>query len=51
MNRLPHIGDMPNEVIMPLHQISGYDHALEAAGARLVGAGIPNDTPEPNEVH
>lgn len=47
MNRLPFTDGMPNEVIMPLHQISGYDHALQAAGARLVPAGFFNDTPDP----
>ena len=36
MNRLPFTDGMPNEVIMPLHHISGYDHALQAAGARLI---------------
>ncbi len=47
MNRLPHTKGMPNEVIMPLHHISGYDHAIEAAGARIIPAGVFNDTPEP----
>ncbi|MCK9357780.1 MAG: aminotransferase class V-fold PLP-dependent enzyme [Dehalococcoidia bacterium] len=47
MNRLPFTDGMPNEVIMPLHHISGYDHALQAAGARLIPAGFFNDTPDP----
>jgi len=51
MNRLPDTTGIPNEVIMPWHQISGYDHAIRAAGARIVGVGIPNDTTPPNEVH
>ncbi len=51
MNRLPDTTGMPNEVIMPWHQISGYDHAIRAAGAKIVGVGIPNDTTPPNEVH
>lgn len=51
MNRLPDTTGMPNEVIMPWHQISGYDHAIRAAGARIVGVGIPNDTTPPDEVH
>ena len=50
MNRLPHAHGMPNEIVMPLHHISGYDHALEAAGARIVPAGVFNDTPEPGMV-
>jgi len=51
MNRLPDTTGMPNEVIMPWHQISGYDHAIRAAGARITGVGIPNDTTPPGEVH
>lgn len=47
MNRLPHTDGMPNEVVMPMHHISGYDHAIQTAGARLVPAGVFNDTPEP----
>jgi len=51
MNRLPDTTGMPDEVIMPWHQISGYDHAIRAAGARIIGVGIPNDTTPPYEVH
>ncbi len=51
MNRLPDTTGIPNEVVMPVHQISGYDHAIWASGARLIGAGIPNDTTPPHEVH
>jgi len=51
MNRLPDSTGMPNEVIMPWHHISGYDHALRTAGARIIGAGIPNDTTPPDEVY
>ncbi len=51
MNRLPDTAGIPNEVVMPAHQISGYDHAIWASGARLVGAGIPNDTTPPYEAH
>ena len=51
MNRLPDTSRMPNEVVMPWHQISGYNHAITLAGATLVGAGIPNDTSEPQVVH
>ncbi len=47
MNRLPFTDGMPNEVIMPLHHISGYDHAIQAAGATLIPAGFFNDTPDP----
>lgn len=51
MNRLPDTTGIPNEVIMPWHQICGYGHAIRAAGARMVGVGIPNDASPPNEVH
>lgn len=47
MNRLPHTEGMPNEIVMPLHHVSGYDHAIQAAGARIILAGVFNDTPEP----
>lgn len=50
MNRLPDTAGMPNEVIMPWHQICGYDHAIRATGARIVGVGIPNDTTPPYDV-
>ncbi|MDH5696506.1 MAG: aminotransferase class V-fold PLP-dependent enzyme [Dehalococcoidia bacterium] len=51
MNRLPDTAGMPNEVIMPWHQISGYSHAIRTAGARIIGVGIPNDTALPHEVY
>jgi len=51
MNRLPDTAGIPNEVIMPWHQICGYGHAIRAAGARLVGVGIPNDATPPQETH
>jgi len=47
MNRLPHTEGMPHEVVMPMRHISGYDHAITAAGAKIVPAGVFNDTPEP----
>ena len=51
MNRLPDTRNMPDEVIMPWHQISGYSHAIRAAGAKIIGVGIPNSTTPPREVH
>ncbi len=51
MNRLPHTNGMPNEVLMARHQVSGYDHAISAAGAKIVEVGMPNDTTPPTEVH
>ncbi|GAH72038.1 unnamed protein product, partial [marine sediment metagenome] len=51
MNRLPDTSGIPNEVIIPWHQRCGYDHAIRAAGARIIAVGIPNSTTPPNEVH
>jgi D-glucosaminate-6-phosphate ammonia-lyase len=51
MNRLPDTTGMPNEVLMAQHQVSGYDHAIRATGAKIVDVGIPNDTTPPGEVH
>ena len=51
MNRLPDTTGMPNEVIMPWHQISGYDHAIKAAGTKLIGVGIPSATTHPDEIY
>jgi len=51
MNRLPHTAGMPNEVLMARHQVSGYVHAISAAGAKIVEVGMSNDTTPPMEVH
>jgi len=51
MNRLPDTSGMPNEVLMSHHQISGYTRSVQAAGAKLVAVGIPNDTTPPTEVY
>lgn len=50
MDKLPDSSTMPNEVIMPSHQISGYDHAIRAAGAKLISAGVPHATLPPQSV-
>lgn len=50
MEKLPDTSDFPNEVLMPAHQISGYDHAIRAAGAKLIGVGIPHATVAPRSV-
>ena len=50
MNRLPDTNNIPNEFIMPWHQISGYDHSIRAAGGRIIPAGLPNHTSSPFEV-
>ncbi len=51
MNRLPDIIGVRNEVIMPWHQISGYRHAIRAAGVKIIGAGVPPGTTPPHEVY
>jgi D-glucosaminate-6-phosphate ammonia-lyase len=40
MDRLPDTSDMPNEIVVCREQRNGYDHALRAAGARLVDVGM-----------
>jgi len=40
MERLPDTNDMPNEFIIAREQRSGYDHAVRAAGAKLVEVGF-----------
>lgn len=39
MDQLPHTEDVPNEIVMPRAHRNGYDHALRAAGARIVDVG------------
>jgi len=50
MNRLPDTGGLPNEFIIPWHQISGYDHAIRLAGGKIIPVGLPNHTASPYEV-
>ena len=40
MDRLPDTGGLPNEIVVSREQRNGYDHALRAAGARLVEVGM-----------
>jgi D-glucosaminate-6-phosphate ammonia-lyase len=51
MNRLPDTTGMPNEVVMPWHQISAYDHSIRLPGVKIIGAGIPMGTTPPHQVH
>ena len=39
INRLPDTSGMPNEVLIASNQRNGYDHAISAAGAKLVYVG------------
>lgn len=40
MERLPDTSGMPNEVLMARDQRNGWDHAIRAAGAKIVDVGI-----------
>jgi L-seryl-tRNA(Ser) seleniumtransferase len=40
MDRLPDTTGLPNEIVISREQRNGYDHALRAAGARLVEVGM-----------
>ena len=40
MECLPHADDFPNEFVIAREQRNGYDHAVRAAGARLVEVGM-----------
>jgi L-seryl-tRNA(Ser) seleniumtransferase len=40
MEKLPHTDDFPNEFVMAREQRNGYDHAVRAAGARLIEVGF-----------
>lgn len=47
MDRLPDASSMANEIIVPRSHRNGYDHALRAAGARLVEVGVAERTRDP----
>src|SRR5438445_11368973 len=40
MERLPHCAGFPHEFVVSREQRNGYDHAVRAAGARLVEVGF-----------
>jgi len=42
MARLPDATGMPNEIIVVRSQRNAYDHAVRAAGARLIEVGLPD---------
>ena len=46
-SRLPDASSMANEIIVPRSHRNGYDHALRAAGARLVEVGVAERTRDP----
>ncbi len=47
MDRLPDTAGFPNEIIIPRSHRNGYDHAIRAAGARLVEVGLAERTRDP----
>ena len=47
MDLLPDTTGMPNEIVIPRSHRNGYDHALRAAGARLVEVGLAERTRDP----
>lgn len=47
MGQLPDTSGVPNEIIIPRSHRNGYDHALRAAGARLVEVGLAERTRDP----
>jgi len=47
MDRLPDTAGLANEIIIPRSHRNGYDHALRAAGARLVDVGLAERTRDP----
>lgn len=42
MARLPETSGMPNEIIMVRSQRNFYDHAIRAAGAKIIEVGLPD---------
>ncbi len=51
MNRLPDTSHIPNEVLMDHRHRQGYDHAIRAAGAKIINVGMPNSRIMTNEIH
>lgn len=50
MNRLPDTTSIPNEVLIAQHQRSGYDHAIEATGAKIIEVGRSDRLTPPKEI-
>lgn len=42
INRLPDTSGIPNEVLIASNQRNGYDHAIRAAGAKIINVGMPS---------
>ncbi len=51
INRLPDTSGIPNEVIIATSQRCGYDHAIRAAGAKIVNVGMSSGPLPPGQIY
>jgi len=51
INRLPDTSGIPNEVLIAASQRCGYDHAIRAAGAKLVSVGMTSGPLPPGQMY
>lgn len=51
INRLPDTSGMPNEVLVAYNQRNGYDHAIRAAGAKIINVGMASHPLSPGEFY
>lgn len=51
INRLPDASGMPDEVLVAYNQRNAYDHALRAAGAKIVSVGMPSHPLAPGKFY
>jgi len=49
INRLPDTSDIPNEVLIAYNQRNGYDHAIRAAGAKIINVGMSSSPAIPGK--
>lgn len=51
INRLPDTSGIPNEVLIATSQRCGYDHAIRAAGAKIVNVGMSSGPLPPGQIY
>jgi len=51
INRLPDTSVMPNEILIAASQRCGYDHAMRAAGAKIVSVGMSSAPLPPGQMY
>jgi len=51
INCLPDTSNMPNEVLIASSQRCGYDHAIRAAGAKIVNVGMSSGPLSPGQIY